>query len=836
MKENYHQFYFNDYRLEMGLLSRLFSRVIIFIFWIFLTALSISLIFQETSLKYLGWFFAIFILDRLIYFNQPPKKFDKNFFRKLAKDEKINLAFYAQDQFKRFLEIALEKSLISGGNFYLFLLNEFLSLRKFREVFQRLDINPKEFQTEILEEIKKTSPRKSKDVLLKDIENLVIMAYQFCNQSFLQPVHLFIALAFVKDDSLVKIFNHFKVTPDDLRIAAIFSEFQKKLWGIKTIPSTLSSFVKRYRKPRHRIMNRSWTARPTPYLDSVGFDLTDLAREEKVGFLIGHQLEYQRLVNILSRATKNNVLLVGEIGSGKETIVNHLAYQIVKDDVPPELFDKRLVMLSLADLVAGGDPSQIVARTNRIINEILGAGNVILYIPDIHNLVRTSGEHYLNVADALLPVLARSDFQVIGATTPLDFKKDIEPRSDFINTFEVINVEEINEEEAILLLSYLSLILEKQYKIVISFKAIKQAVKIAHRYFREKLLPSSAEELLKESLAEAKNRGEKCLNEEIVISVAQRKLNVPLRKPTEEEAEILLHLEEIIHQRLIDQEEAVKAVARALREYRAGLSRKGGPIATFLFIGPTGVGKTELSKILAKIQFGSEENMVRFDMSEYQDPKSLYRFIGSPDGNISGVLTESIRRKPFSLILLDEFEKAHPDILNVFLAVFDEGRITDNLGRLVDFTNTIIIATSNAHSNLIKQRIEEGKSILEISEEVKKKLTEYFRPELLNRFSQIIVFRPLKPEHLFQIAKLLLNEIVSTLREEQGIEFSFDNSIVEKLVELGYSPVYGARPLRNAISENVKSFLAEKILKNEIKRGEKICLVYKDGKFSIEKG
>ncbi|MDO9065845.1 MAG: AAA family ATPase, partial [Chloroflexota bacterium] len=385
---------------------------------------------------------------------------------------------------------------------------------------------------------------------------------------------------------------------------------------------------------------RAWTARPTSYLDSVSTDLTDLAREEKIGFLSGHDNELKRLLDILSRSSKNNALLVGEPGSGKDTVVEHLAYRISKDDVPAELFDKRLVMLSISSLVAGAEPNEIINRAHKVVNEILAAGNVILYIPDIHNLVRTSGEHYLSVADALIPVLNRSDFQVIGDCAPQDFKRDIESKTDFISAFEVIPVEEISEEETIQLLSYEALILEKQFKINITFRAIKQAVKISHRYFRDKLLPASAEELLKETVANVKNRGEKKLTEDDVINVSQAKIDIPLEEAGTEEAQSLLNLEERIHQRLIDQEEAVKAVSQALREYRAGLSRKGGPIAIFLFVGPTGVGKTELAKILARLQFGSEKNMIRFDMSEYQDRRSIFRFIGTPEGEVGGSLTE----------------------------------------------------------------------------------------------------------------------------------------------------------------------------------------------------
>ena len=448
-------------------------------------------------------------------------------------------------------------------------------------------------------------------------------------------------------------------------------------------------------------------------------------------------------------------------------------------------------------------------------------------------MVKTSGQMRLSAADVLMPAIKGDAFSVIGATYPREFKQYIEPNNDFVSAFEVVRVQEISEDEAIKFLVYDSIILEDQYRMIISFSAIKQSAMLAHKYFRQKLLPTSAEDLLKEALADASEKRKKILSGDDVIEIAQRKINIPLRAVKETEAKKLLDLEELIHRRLIDQEEAVRAVARAMREYRSGLSRKGGPISTFLFVGPTGVGKTELSKILTKIQFGATEAMIRFDMSEYQNKESIYRFIGSPDGTAGGTLTNAVLEKPYSLVLLDEFEKAHPDILNLFLQVFDDGRLTDSLGRTVDFQNTIIIATSNAHSDFIKAEIEKGRNMKDIGDELKKKLTSIFRPELLNRFSGVIVFRNLLPEHIAAIAKIQLEELAATLRD-QGVELAFDDPAIKKVAELGYDPVFGARPLRNVISDRIKSVLAEKILKNEISRGSKLTVGFKNEEFQFK--
>jgi ATP-dependent Clp protease ATP-binding subunit ClpC len=425
-----------------------------------------------------------------------------------------------------------------------------------------------------------------------------------------------------------------------------------------------------------------------------------------------------------------------------------------------------------------------------------------------------------------------NNFPVIGATYPRELKQLIEPRSDFAGAFEVIRVNEISEAEAEKVLIYGSLLLEKKFGVTVSFGAVKKAVVLAKKYFRNKFLPSSAEELLKTAIVDAQRRGEKYLGPDRVVSVAEAKVDIPIHEAGEEEAKRLLNLENIIHERLVNQEEAVKAVADALREYRSGLARPGGPIANFLFVGPTGVGKTELAKILASIQFGSEKSMIRFDMTEYQDKLSFYRFIGSPDGQTSGALTDAVLQKPYSLVLLDEFEKAFPDILNLFLQVFDDGRLTDNLGRTVDFQNTIIIATSNAHSDIINEALNQGQSMLEIAEYLKKKLTDVFKPELLNRFSRVVVFKNLGSVELEKIVGLNLQSLADTVKG-QGIKMDFDLAAIKQLVKLGYDPAFGARPLRRVIDEKIRAPLAQNILGKKITKGSHVKLILEGENFEF---
>ncbi|NCO44755.1 ATP-dependent Clp protease ATP-binding subunit [Candidatus Wolfebacteria bacterium] len=815
--------YFDEPRLKMTTLERIAVRFIIYCFYAVFAAATV--VFLMSNVKFLFWlgvFDVLFLLYRIFHF----KRADAELFdlRNLSSEKKINIGKYFSPASISVLERALEKSSVSNADFFLNLIDFLAKIGDVEIGLERMNVPLAEFRKKIGDLIENSKENKfsSKPEIIAKIENLAKTSFEIAlanNEKFVEPRNIFSALSSVNEEKVSQLFGVFSIAPKDVENALIFSRFKNKFRWLKRIPASLGGFVSNPYKIRHRFMNRAWTARPTPTLDRYGIDFTDLARAERVGFLVGHQNEYDRLADVLSRQSKPNALLVGEPSSGKETLIYHLAYELIKDKTQKSLFDKRLVSLSFGNLVSGAADAEVALRISKIIEEIILAGNIILYISDIHNLYKTFGQQSMSAADILIPAIIADAFPVVAATSPREYKEFIEPKSDFAGAFETIRVNEISEDEAVKLLTYDAIILENQTGVVVRFEAIKQAVFLARKYFRQKLLPSSAEDLLKEALADASQKGNKLLSANDVIAIAERKINVPIHKATKEEAEKLLNLESIIHQKLIDQEEAVKSVSRALREYRSGLSRKGGPIAVFLFVGPTGVGKTELSKILTKIQFGSENMMIRFDMSEYQDKQSIARFIGSSDGKIAGSLTEAAIQKPYSLILLDEFEKAHPDILNLFLQLFDEGRLTDNLARTIDFTNTIIIATSNAHSDFIKSRLEARAPFGTITEELKKKLTDYFKPELLNRFSEIIVFKALLISDIEAISKLQLADVAKTISEARGINLSFDEAVIKKVAELGFNPVFGARPLRGVISEKIRSVLAEKILRGEIEKG-----------------
>jgi ATP-dependent Clp protease ATP-binding subunit ClpC len=824
----------NESRFRMTFAGRLLVRIVSAVTYVVFAIATFAFLFSGIHfVVWLGVFMILFLTDLLVHHGQgdiPISELD-------PKSGKINLADVMSPAAFNAIERVLDRSIVTKRNFYLELAKRLLEASQIEEGLRRLDVKPDEFRQKLeslLDDQSTLAASETKEERLKKIEMVVTLAFQeavSAGREFIMPPDLFSALGKIDDEALGRLFNLFSVEPGDLERALLFGSLIRHGF-FKRLPSILDGFGGGRRKIKHRIMNRAWTARPTPLLDKYGSDFTDLARSSQMGFLIGHDAEYERLVETLARPIDPNALLIGEAGIGKETIVEHLALSLVNDDVPKGLFDKRLVSLQIQSLVAGAAPEELGLRLKNIVQEIYDAGNVILYIPDIHNLVHTSGTAFLSAADALMPIIMANNFPIIGSTYPKEFKQFIEPRSDFVGLFEEIPIAEISEADAEKLLTYESTIFESDADIEISFGAIKRAVFLAKKYLRSKFLPSSAEELLKSALVDAERRGEKTLTPERVTAVAEEKVNIPMHEAEGEEAEKLLNMEAIIHDKLVDQEEAVKAVAQALREYRSGLTRKGGPIASFLFVGPTGVGKTELAKILTEIQFGSEKMMVRFDMTEYQDKQSFYRFIGSPDGAVRGALTDAILAKPYSLVLLDEFEKAYPDILNLFLQVFDDGRLTDGLGRVVDFTNTIIIATSNAHSDIINEALSKGESIADISEYVKARLIDIFKPELLNRFSKIIVFKNLEPADLTKIVAFNVRDLAAMVKQ-QGIYLDFSPEALNEIAKLGYDPAFGARPLRRVIDEKVRAPLSEAILAKKVVKGSKVKLVFANDKFDF---
>lgn len=583
----------------------------------------------------------------------------------------------------------------------------------------------------------------------------------------------------------------------------------------------------RYDRARHAAlhkpigaMNRAMTSVPTPMLDRVSEDLTTDAVYGRLPLLVGRDKELEELFRVIEGGGQS-VVLVGSPGVGKNAVLAGVAELMVEEQVPLMLQDKRLVALSIPTLVSGADLAQAQERLLAVLSEIVQAGNVVLAIPNMEQMTGAGAD----LTAVLSEVLDRGGVSVIATTTPDAYASSI-ASSLLGRVFQKVEVREPEVNAAIQILESKAAMIENQHGVIFSFDALEKCVTLSDRYVHELYLPEKAVELAREVALDArKNRGVNTLvTGEDVARVLSQKTNIPVAKVGEAERDKLLHLEERLHERVIGQEEAVTAVASALRRARAELRSQNRPIANFLFLGPTGVGKTELAKTVAEVYFGDEQAMLRFDMSEYQDKASIYRLIGVPGTREGGLLTEAVRRQPFAIVLLDELEKAHPDMLNVFLQVMDDGRLTDGIGRTIDFTNTIIVATSNAGSAYVSQAISAGTP----SEEIKTRLLEeelrgVYRPEFLNRFDGVIVFKPLTIEEVIQIAYLLINQSAERL-EAKGIHFRAEDAAVHELAQKGFDPKFGARPLRRVIQEQIENAIADALLKDQAARRDTIVL------------
>ncbi len=650
----------------------------------------------------------------------------------------------------------------------------------------------------------------------------------------------------------------------------------------------------------------------TPTLDEFGSNLTQLAKDGKLDPVVGRQNEIERVIQILGRRTKNNPVLIGEPGVGKTAIAEGLAQRISNGDVPDILEEKRVVTLDIGLLVAGTKyRGEFEERLKKIMDEIRQAGNVILVIDEVHTLIGAgAAEGAIDAANILKPALARGELQCIGATTLDEYRKHIERDAALERRFQPVMVGEPSVEETIEILFGLRERYEQHHKLKILDEALDAAAKLADRYISDRFLPDKAIDLIDEAgsrvrlinsqlppeakeldkelrdvlkqkdeavrsqdfdkAGELRDREMEIKTEIRAIAASQKEKNsdidavvdaeeiahivaswtgVPLNKLTESESTKLLNMEDTLHQRLIGQEDAVKAVSRAIRRARVGLKNPNRPIASFVFSGPTGVGKTELTKSLAAYFFGSEDAMIRLDMSEFMERHTVSKLIGSPPGyvgyNEGGQLTEAVRRRPYTVILFDEIEKAHPDIFNMLLQILEDGRLTDAKGRTVDFKNTLIILTSNIGSKVIEKGggglgFEFGEDAAEsqynrIRSLVNEELKQYFRPEFLNRLDEIIVFRQLNKDEVKEISEILLKDVFKRLTEQE-IELQVTDKFKERLVEEGYNPSYGARPLRRAIMRLLEDVLAEEILSGRVGSGDTAIVdINEEGKVAVSK-
>src|SRR3989344_5321365 len=608
------------------------------------------------------------------------------------------------------------------------------------------------------------------------------------------------------------------ITPEDL-LLALFSQASSS--GMLTQQGLRKEDIEKTLSK-----STNYTSGKKSSLESYGVDLTAQAKNGELDPNAGRNTEMERTVHILLRRTKNNPIIIGEAGVGKTAIVEGLAQKIVDGSAPRDLQNKRIIQLDLSSLVAGASHrGEFEERLRNVIKETqVASGSVILFIDEIHTLIGAGDtEGALDASNIIKPFLARGQLQIIGTTTTTEYRKYFEKDKAFERRFQPVLVAEPDEKTAVEMLLVLKPKYESFHKVVFPQQALEASVKLSKRYIGERFLPDKAVDLLDEAAAEVRleisagRRTDANVTEEDIQKVVSSWTGIPITKLTENESEKLLRLEDTIHKRLINQEIAVKAVSEAVRRGRIGLSSANRPIASFIFLGPTGVGKTELAKTLAELLFGKEEAMARLDMSEYMEKHEVAKLIGAPPGYVGyeegGQLTEAVRTKPYSIVLLDEVEKAHPDVFNILLQLLEDGRLTDNKGNTISFKNTVIIATSNIGSQIIQKVLssvaniseqEFNKKFADLTKTLMDELHKFFRPELLNRFDELVVFKPLSPHNMTDIAKLGI-EKTRKLLKDQGYDLQISEVALNQLAKEGYDPVYGARPLRRLIQAAIEN-------------------------------
>jgi len=728
----------------------------------------------------------------------------------------------------------------------------------------------------------------------KRVFEIAFMEARRLGSNYISTEHILLAIMREGESVAVRVLLDLGVEPQKL-----FDEIMKML----------NEDAKNITNPQ-TVQQVNFQTQNTPTLNQFSRDLTQLALEGKVDPVIGREKEIERVIQILSRRTKNNPCLIGEPGVGKTAIVEGLAQKIVEGNVPELLKNKRVVTLDLSAMVAGSKfRGEFEERLKKAMDEVRKAGNVILFIDEMHTIIGAgAAEGAIDASNILKPALARGEIQVIGATTLDEYRKHVEKDAALERRFQPITVGEPTPEESILILKGLRDKYEAHHSVKITDEAIQAAVELSTKYITDRYLPDKAIDLideaasrvrlqmytipphvkeheeklerlekekeeairlqeyekaakirdqvikLREELEKVRNswtndqqKKEKIVTENDIAYIVSSWTGIPVNKLTEDESERLLKLEEVLHKRVVGQEEAVKAVAKAIRRGRVGLKDPKRPIGSFIFLGPTGVGKTELCRALAEALFGTEEAMIRIDMSEYMEKFNVSKLIGSPPGYVGyeegGQLTEKVRRRPYSVILFDEIEKAHPDVFNLLLQILDDGRLTDSQGRVVNFRNTVIIMTSNLGANLITNPKRLGFDVSEdekqrtyetIKDNVMGELKKTFRPEFLNRIDEIIVFHPLDQEEIEKIVEIMLNNLKERLNKN-NFNVEYTKSLIEAIAKKGFDPLFGARPLKRAIQSMVEDKISEAILEGQIKQNDSFIVDYADDKTVINK-
>ncbi len=726
---------------------------------------------------------------------------------------------------------------------------------------------------------------------VKKILESSILESRRMGHAYIGAEHIWLALINERDGVAAQILKEFRVD---------FDQAQKNIVNALGMNPNLEGG-----KPEEKKAND----KTGETLSKYSRDLTQAARQNELDPVVGRDNEIERIIQILSRRTKNNPVLIGEPGVGKSAVVEGLAQRIVQGNIPEILKDKRIFSLDMGSLIAGSKyRGEFEERLKNAISEVKAAGNIILFIDEIHTLVGAGkAEGSMDAANILKPALARSEIQCIGATTLDEYRKNIEKDAALERRFQPVKVGEPSTEESLAILKGLRDKYEAHHKVHITDAALEAAVSLSDRYISDRFLPDKAIDLMDEAASRVRIKSfiappdvkaqeeklaaiinekkeaiahqdfekaasfrdeERAIKTEItqkreawekqqsisnlevtdddIAQIVSSWTGIPVKKMTQSESERLLNLESILHQRVIGQDEAISAVSRALRRARAGLQSPKRPIGSFIFLGPTGVGKTELCRALGEAMFGDENAVVRIDMSEYMEKHSVSRLVGSPPGYVGyeegGQLTEAVRRKPYSVVLLDEVEKAHPDVFNMLLQILDDGRLTDNSGRVVNFKNTIIVMTSNAGAAMIGNTralgfgstIDTLRSYETMKEQVMKQVKDIFKPEFINRVDELIVFHALTEEEIKQIAALMLRDVQKRLHEK-GMEMTYDDEAIALLAKDGYDPAYGARPLRRVIQRLVEDALSEEIISGKLSLGDNLHLSVADEKITFAK-
>ena len=748
------------------------------------------------------------------------RKLDKkDIYNTLSKDVKILLT-KSYDISKKYKSESINALHI----FYTILINKDINL-----IFGRLGVN-KEVMRQKVERLIKIN--KSQFGNINDLDLLMFNSYVIASHAknkYIKVSHILSALILI-NQNILDIFLDEGIDSNQVTNVITWIRLRDELVNVYNRYRSKSIF-----KPRNS-MNRAMTAVATPYLDRFSQDLTQLARRGYLEISVARESIVDEIYRSME-VDKKSIVLSGLPGVGKDNIVEGIANRMCAEEVPKFFQDKRLVSLSLSSIISASSNGSIEQNFIRAITEVIRAGNIILFINDIHNLVgiSSSGRENIDLSEVLSDMMNKYDIMIIGTTNPYDFTKYLE-KNILATQMLKVEIKEPDFNEIVQILESKTFSIEYKYSVYFSYQAIEKIVKLTESYMHDSFQPSKSIKILEEVAIYVKNTKGKnrLVTAEDVAKLISEKIHMPLTSITQTESQKLMHLEDLMHEKIIGQDEAVNMVSSALRRARTELRDENKPITNLLFLGPTGVGKTELAKTVANIFFGTEDSMIRLDMSEYQNKDSVSRLIGVEGSEMGGVLTESVRKNPFSLVLLDEIEKAHPDILNIFLQVLDDGRLTDTLGNTIDFSNCIIIATSNAGSFYIQDELSKGVELELIKQALlEKELRPYFKPEFLNRFNGIILFKPLSIKEIEQITVLLLQEVAKKLAVK-NINFEATQEAVKELAQKGFSPQFGARPLKRTVEQNVDDALAKFLLAGKIGRRDKV-IFEKGGDIRIEK-